>query len=95
MIFKTKQKTDNYQDEYIVALDIGTEFVKALIARLEGNDIKIVGVGRAQQELSDMHSGAIADIAGVVRNCETALAALKSKRAYRRSAVWLVSLASW
>ena len=73
MIFKTKQKTDNYQDEYIVALDIGTEFVKALIARLEGNDIKIVGVGRAQQELSDMHSGAIADIAGVVRNCEKAL----------------------
>ena len=73
MIFKTKQKTDNYQDEYIVALDIGTEFVKALIARLEGNDIKIVGVGRAQQELSDMHLGAIADIAGVVRNCEKAL----------------------
>ena len=57
MIFKTKQKTDNYQDEYIVALDIGTEFVKALIARLEGNDIKIVGVGRAQQELSDMQIG--------------------------------------
>ncbi len=73
MIFKTKQKADNYQDDYIVALDIGTEFVKALIARLEGDDIKIVGVGRAQQELSDMHSGAIADIAGVVQNCEKAL----------------------
>ena len=61
-------------DDYIVALDIGTEFVKALIAKLEGDELQIIGVGRARQELSDMHSGAIADIAGVVRNCEEALA---------------------
>lgn len=61
-------------EDYIVALDIGTEFVKALIAELDGDDLKIVGVGRARQEVSDMHSGAIADIAGVVRNCEQALA---------------------
>ena len=61
-------------DDYIVALDIGTEFVKALIAKLEDDQLQIIGVGRARQELSDMHSGAIADIAGVVRNCEEALA---------------------
>lgn len=60
--------------DYIVALDIGTEFVKALIAKLDGEELQIVGVGRARQEVSDMHSGAIADIAGVVRNCEQALA---------------------
>lgn len=74
-------------DQHLVALDIGTEFVKALIARVEGDELKIVGVGRAHQELSDMHSGAIADIAGVVRNCELALsdaeeqAGLQAKRA--------------
>jgi cell division protein FtsA len=67
----TKQASN---DDYVVALDIGTEFVKALIARLEGEELQIVGVGRSRQELSDMHSGAIADIAGVVRNCEQALA---------------------
>ena len=61
-------------DDYVVALDIGTEFVKALIAKLDGETLKIVGVGRTRQEVSDMHSGAIADIAGVVRNCEEALA---------------------
>lgn len=61
-------------DDYIVALDIGTEFVKALIAKLEGETLEVVGVGRARQEVSDMHSGAIADISGVVRNCEEALA---------------------
>src|SRR6266702_2433715 len=60
-------------DQYLVALDIGTECVKALIARVEGDELKIIGGGRAHQELSAMHSGAIADIAGVVRNCEMAL----------------------
>lgn len=61
-------------EDYIVGLDIGTEFVKALIAKVNGETLEIVGVGRARQDVSDMHSGAIADIAGVVRNCEEALA---------------------
>jgi cell division protein FtsA len=60
--------------QHIVALDIGTEFVKALIAQLDGDQMKIVGVGRVRQQVSDMHSGAIADISGVVQNCEDALA---------------------
>lgn len=62
------------EDNLIVGLDIGTEFVKALIARLDGDNIEIIGVGRARQSVDDMHSGAIADIGGVVRNCESALA---------------------
>ncbi len=72
--------------QHIVALDIGTEFVKALIAKVDADQLKIVGVGRARQEVSDMHSGAIADIAGVVQNCEAALseaeeqAGLQAKR---------------
>lgn len=70
---------DQAADDYVVALDIGTEFVKALIAKLEGETLKIVGVGRTRQEVSDMHSGAIADIAGVVRNCEEALAAAEDQ----------------
>ena len=74
-------------ENYIVGLDIGTEFVKALIARVDGESLEIVGVGRARQDVSDMHSGAIADIAGVVHNCEEALAdaedqaGLQAKRA--------------
>lgn len=66
-------------DDHIVALDIGTEFVKALIAKIDGDNLKIIGVGRQHQELSDMHSGAIADIAGVVRNCESALSDAESQ----------------
>lgn len=67
------QKSGN-NDDIIVGLDIGTEFVKALIARVKDDDIEIIGVGRARQAVDDMHSGAIADIGGVVRNCEAALA---------------------
>lgn len=69
-----KSQKNGSDNDYIVALDIGTEYIKALIARLNQDQLEIVGVGRAHQELSDMHSGAIADIAGVVRNCEEALA---------------------
>ncbi len=69
---KLPSKGDS-RDDLLVGLDIGTEFVKALIARVEGDTLEIIGVGRARQDLSDMHGGAIADIGGVVRNCEDAL----------------------
>jgi len=59
--------------EQIVALDIGTEYVKVLIGEVEGEDINIVGVGRQHQELGAMHAGAISDISAVVANCEKAL----------------------
>lgn len=77
----------NAENDYIVGLDIGTEFVKALIAQIHDDELEIVGVGRARQDVSDMHGGAIADISGVVRNCEEALAeaedqaGLQAKRA--------------
>lgn len=62
------------QDEYVVALDIGTENVKALIGKLGADgQIEIIGMGRAHQSLSDMQAGAIADIASVVENCDKAL----------------------
>ena len=69
-VFSKKHET---QANHIVALDIGTEYVKALVAKLNGEEIEIIGVGRQHQNLSDMHSGAIADIAGVVENCDKAL----------------------
>ena len=67
-------KSSAPEPEYILGLDIGTEYVKALIAKVNEDNIEIVGVGRAHQSLGDMHQGAIADIAGVVHNCEDALA---------------------
>lgn len=69
-----KHGDGNGDTSHILALDIGTEFAKALIAKIDGDEMKIIGVGRARQDVSDMHSGAIADIGGVVRACEEALA---------------------
>jgi cell division protein FtsA len=69
------------EDQFIVALDIGTEFVKALIGRIVAGEerIEIIGVGRQHQNLSDMQAGAIADIASVVDNCDKALSAAEQQ----------------
>lgn len=61
-------------DDYIVALDIGTENVKALIGKLTHDGIEVVGVGRQHQGLTDMQAGAISDIGAVTQNCDRALA---------------------
>lgn len=58
---------------YLVALDIGTEFVKALIGKVRDDTVEIIGVGRQRQRLTDMQSGAVTDIRGVVENCDAAL----------------------
>jgi len=69
--------------QYIVSLDIGTEFVKALIGEVVNKTsektgktiqyVKIIGTGKKRQRLSDMANGAVTDIAGVVDNCDAAL----------------------
>ncbi|MBX4201634.1 ethanolamine ammonia-lyase reactivating factor EutA [Candidatus Saccharibacteria bacterium] len=72
-------RTKSTGGEYMVALDIGTEFVKALVGRVIGAEVEIIGVGRAHQELSDMQAGAIADISAVVANCDKALASAEQQ----------------
>lgn len=69
-----KRANESIDRNHIVAIDIGTEFVKAMIAKIEQDKLKIIGVGRVRQDRGDMYSGAIADISAVVRNCEDALA---------------------
>ncbi len=71
-IAKRKNKTSS-DDQYLVGLDIGTEFVKVLIGKVVGDGLEIIGVGRTHQQLTDMQAGAIADIAAVVTNCDKAL----------------------
>ena len=58
----------------ILGLDIGTEFVKAVLAKpgKKGN-IEILGIGKARQSEGSMYAGAVADIPAVVATCEKAL----------------------
>ncbi len=60
-------------DDFLLALDIGTEYVKALIAKKGKGALKIVGVGKAHEAPNNMYAGAIADIQGVAKTCEEAL----------------------
>ena len=70
----SKKAGGKKDEQYIVGLDIGTEFVKALVAKVNpDNSIEVIGVGRAHQSLQDMQAGAISDIASVVSNCDDAL----------------------
>ncbi len=73
--WKDKAKANAGNDNLIVGLDIGTEYIKALIGQIdpESGSIEIIGVGRKHQSLSDMQAGAISDIAAVVENCDQAL----------------------
>ena len=68
----------------ILGLDIGTEFVKAVLARPDkkGN-LKILGVGKARQAEGNMHAGAVADIPAVVSVCEDALVQVEEQAGER------------
>lgn len=69
-----KDSSKSKNDRLMVALDIGTEYIKALVTRIDkDNHLEILGVGRSHQSLNDMQAGAIADIAAVVANCDQAL----------------------
>lgn len=63
----------NRYDHWAISLDIGTEFVKALIFETSDDKAIIKGVGRQHQCLSDMQGGAVTDIHGVIKNAEKAL----------------------
>lgn len=60
-------------DNTVLALDIGTEYVKAVIAAQKKDSLEVVGIGRARQNAGNVYAGAIADIPGVVEVCERAL----------------------
>ena len=78
---KVRSRATASDEQYIVALDIGTEYVKALVGKVlkESGEVDIIGVGRARQSLTDMQAGAIADIASVVDNCDKALNAAETQ----------------
>ena len=77
----------------ILGLDIGTEFVKAILARpgKKGN-IEILGVGKSKQFEGNMHAGAVADIPAVVNVCEEALMQAE-KQAGERANLAVVGIA--
>ena len=85
---KIWQRDDAESLAVCTALDIGTEFAKALVFEIsdEGRGT-IRGVGRKRQGLSHMQSGTVADIAAVVDNCAVALQEAEEMAGFRPSQV--------
>ena len=70
------------------ALDVGTEFAKALVFDIDDAGHGTVrGVGRKRQGLSHMQSGTVADIAAVVDNCAVALQEAEEMAGFRPTQV--------
>lgn len=70
----------------ILGLDIGTEFVKAVLARPGKKGVlEVLGVGKAKQRPGSMYAGAVADISAVVATCEEALVAVEDEAGERAS----------
>jgi cell division protein FtsA len=70
------------------ALDVGTEFAKALVFEIDDEGHGTVrGVGRKRQGLSHMQSGTVADIAAVVDNCAVALQEAEEMAGFRPTQV--------
>ena len=66
------------------ALDVGTEFAKALVFEIdETGHGTVLGVGRKRQGLAHMQSGMVADIGAVVDNCAVALQEAEEMAGFR------------
>src|SRR4029078_5218647 len=65
------------------ALDVGTEFAKALVFEIDGGVGLVRGVGRKRQGLAHMQSGTVADISAVVDNCAVALQEAEEMAGFR------------
>ena len=77
----------------ILGLDIGTEFVKAVLAEsTKKGDLEVLGIGKAKQTDGNMHAGAVADIPAVVNVCEKALLEAE-QQAGRRAELTVVGIA--
>jgi cell division protein FtsA len=61
------------QRQLYTALDIGTEFAKAIIIEVREDEAIVLGVGRHHQSYTHMSDGIVTDIASVIANCNEAL----------------------
>src|SRR2546430_11421350 len=59
-------------ENYYTALDIGTEYIKALVVKREGRNGVVLGASRQRQEFADMQGGVPSDIQGIIDSCDKA-----------------------
>lgn len=70
--FSMLRRREEFKSHY-TAIDIGTEVIKALVVKREGDQGIVIGAGRVRQQINDMQAGAVADIQAVIDNVDQAL----------------------
>lgn len=82
-------RKDRIKGDYVLILDIGTEFVKSLIFKVDktANIGAVVGYGYEQQAPGNMVAGAVANISGVIDVCERAIRKAKLSTGLKSSFV--------
>lgn len=83
--------------ENLIALDIGTEFAKALVFRIniDGDKVfgEILGVGKKRQKRGNMQSGAVSDISGVIATCKEAILEAQEKAGVKKIKKTIIGIA--
>lgn len=67
---------------YRLILDVGTEFLKAVLVEY-GDEVNVIGYIKLKQRHGDMEGGSIADIGGVVATAQRALSEMCQKTPHR------------
>jgi cell division protein FtsA len=60
-------------ESYYTALDIGTEYIKALVVKREGRNGMVLGASRQRQDFADMQGGVPSNIQGIIDSCDRAM----------------------
>lgn len=71
--FKSKPKEADVEGETLLALDVGTSFVKACVFKVEKHKVNILGYGRASQQSEAMKGAMIINLQNVIENCDLAV----------------------
>lgn len=83
------------ETDLVLAIDIGTEIVKALVFRVEDGQkhATVIGVGKVAQKSGNMQSGAVADISGVIASSREAVTLAKQKAGVKRVEKSIIGIA--
>ncbi len=65
--FRKQNKKEVSQNEVLLALDVGTKFIKSVIFRKENGEVHVLGYARVPQQSNSMHSAMIVNLQNVIR----------------------------
>ncbi|MBN1331528.1 pilus assembly protein PilM [Candidatus Dojkabacteria bacterium] len=68
--FFSKKKKANETDEILLALDVGTRFIKAVIFKRDGLNVKVLGYAKTPQQSNSMHSAMIVNLQNVISSTD-------------------------